>query len=73
VAWGWGFLAANDHLVIRTALGYTQTLAADASADLPAHPELQQRLEPRFDAEADELLSKDVKLPIISATLGYRF
>ena len=66
VALGWRFLAADDHLVIRTNLGYTQTLAASSSVELPevpTDPELQGELEPRFQSAIDELLSSDVKLP----------
>jgi hypothetical protein len=74
VAVGWRWLAANDHLVIRARLGYTQTLAASADVELPGGlADLQSEINPMFDRKVDDLLTSDVKLPVLSANMGYRF
>ena len=73
VALGWRFLAADDHLVIRAAVGYTQTLGSSSSVEIPQSSELQAEVDPVFSDDLDTILRHDVKLPVMSATVGYRF
>lgn len=70
---GWRFLALDDHLVIRALLGYTQTLGASGDVTIPDEPELQALAQPIFDRELTRVVTRDVKLPMIGASGGYRF
>jgi hypothetical protein len=73
VALGWRFLALDDHLVIRVAVGYTQTLGASSGLELQQAKELQPVVGPAFEERLDERLRDQVKLPVLGLTLGYRF
>jgi hypothetical protein len=73
IALGWRWLAVDDHMVIRAQLGYTQTVGASASVELPEDQELENRLQPIFDRKVSELLTSDVKLPVLGLMMGYRF
>ena len=70
---GWRWLLVDDHMVIRAQLGYTQTVAANSSLDLPGNAELESRIQPVFDRKVGELLTSDVKLPVMGLMAGYRF
>ena len=70
---GWRWLLVDDHMVIRAQLGYTQTVAASSSLDLPGNAELESQIQPIFDRKVGELLTSDVKLPVIGVMAGYRF
>ena len=70
---GWRWLLLDDHMVIRAQLGYTQTVAASSSLDLPGDAELQSQIQPIFDRKVGELLTSDVKLPVVGLMAGYRF
>ncbi|MEQ9323047.1 MAG: hypothetical protein RIF41_28025, partial [Polyangiaceae bacterium] len=43
---GWRWLLVDDHMVIRAQLGYTQTVAASSSLDLPGNAELESQIQP---------------------------
>jgi hypothetical protein len=73
VALGWRWLALDDHLVIRAQLGYTQTLGANSSVEVDIDKELERRAQKPFDRAVEELVTSDVKLPVIGLMFGYRF
>jgi hypothetical protein len=73
VALGWRWLLFEDHMVIRVNLGYTQTVGASSSIELPEHPELETELNPVVDEELERILTRDIKLPVIGLNAGYRF
>jgi len=70
---GWRFLAVEDHLVIRAMVGYTQTVGASATVEIPEEPDLQALVQPQFDRELSRVVTRDVKLPMIGVSGGYRF
>ncbi|MEZ4439997.1 MAG: hypothetical protein R3B72_12950 [Polyangiaceae bacterium] len=73
IAVGWRWLALDDHLVIRAQLGYTQTVGAASSVEIPQRPDIEQAVQPTFSKAASEIITSDVKLPLLGLTLGYRF
>jgi hypothetical protein len=72
VAVGWRFVAF-DHLVIRTTLGYTQTLASSSSVETAQVPEAAAIANPIVDAELGKIYKDYVKLPVLGVSGGYRF
>jgi hypothetical protein len=73
VALGWRFLAVDDHLVIRASIGYTQTVGSSSSLEMSQFPEIASIVRPIFEERLDEIVRSDVKLPVLSLTIGYRF
>ncbi len=73
VGLGWRWLAFEDHLLIRIALGYTQTVDSSSSISVSQNPELETRLAPTFTDALHNILTNDVKLPVFRANVGYRF
>ncbi|MEM9692546.1 MAG: hypothetical protein AAGA56_08380 [Myxococcota bacterium] len=73
VALGWRFLALRDHLVIRASLGYTQTVGAGGDLEISERPEVEEQARPIFQSELSRILRRDVKLPLIGISAGYRF
>jgi len=70
---GWRWLVLDDHMVIRAQLGYTQTVAANSSIEIPGNAELEDRIQSTFDRKVGEILTSDVKLPVVGVMAGYRF
>lgn len=73
VAVGWRWLAANDRLVVRATVGYTQTVGASSSIELPKDTPFAAEAKRAFSQATDSLLVENVKLPVGGMSLGYRF
>ncbi len=72
VALGWRWVAF-DHLVIRTNVGYTQTVGSSTSIESPDAPAAVALASPVVEAEMGKVYEQYVKLPLVGLSGGYRF
>jgi len=74
LGWRW---VIREHFLIRTSLGYLQTVAATTTVEHdaagPARTRALTKAEAALDTYLGDLLTTYVKAPVISLQLGYRF
>jgi hypothetical protein len=76
---GWRWVIA-DHFLIRTSLGYLQSVASSSHLEVPdavaAHPEIAPQIDSAnraLDRRLNDIYTTYVKLPVLGLSLGYRF
>lgn len=79
VSLGWRWVIA-DHFLIRTSLGYVQSVASSSHLEVPEavaqHPEISPQIDAAnraLDRRLNEIYTTYVKLPVLGLSLGYRF
>lgn len=74
LGWRW---VIREHFLIRTSLGYLQTVAATTTVERdaggPARARALDKAEAALDSYLGDLLTTYIKAPVISLQLGYRF
>ncbi|MBL8740274.1 MAG: hypothetical protein JNK04_04240 [Myxococcales bacterium] len=79
VSLGWRWVVA-DHFLIRTSLGYLQSVASSSHIEVPEAVAQYPQIAPQVDAanraldrRLNDVYTTYVKLPVLGLSLGYRF
>ena len=79
ISLGWRWVVA-DHFLIRTSLGYLQSVASSSHLEVPEvvaqHPEIAPQVDAAnraLDRRLNDIYTTYVKLPVLGLSLGYRF